>query len=263
MKSQLFCVALPVLSSCLGTTGGEVVAFDAAASGSSQVAGAPFEFDNDLGWHVSLTTAKLHVGAVYLNRVRPGSGVGNVPCILGPGTYVAEVVEGMDVDLLSPVPQPFPVHGDGSTLPALTAQLWLTHVPIDVVADNSPILRLEGSAELNGDARPFTASITIASNRIGTINAQAGAKTICTERIVTVILPAALSLQTTGHLLLRVDPTLLFTNVRFDTLPAADVGYAFSNGDAVSGTDANQASHNLYQNLKQATSGLYSLEWIP
>ena len=266
MSSRCVCLLLPALCSCIGSTGGEVVSFDAAAAGPSQAtAGVPFEFDEsymNTVWHVSLTTATMHIGALYLNRVKPVSGSGNVPCILAPTTYVAEVIEGFDVDLLSPTPQPFPVRGDGSTIPALTAQIWLTSVPINVVNDPHPVLQLVGTAESATDARAFTASITIASNRVPAGSSQAGEKTICDERIVTPILPAPLALTTTGSLLLRIDPTSLFENVDFSSLPTAPDGYAFSNGDPISGIDPDQASKNLYQNLHKAIGGLYSLAWV-
>jgi hypothetical protein len=264
MNSRLFCLLLPIVCSCLGTTGGELVNFDAAAVGPVQaVQGAPLEFDTDQGWHVSLTMATLHVGAVYLNRVKPASGAGNVPCIMPSGTYVAEVTEGMDVDLLSPVPQRFPVRGDGSTIPALTAQIWLASVPINVVSDSHPVLQLQGTADKASDIRPFTASITIAGNRVPAGSAQAGEKTICDERIVSPILPAPFALETTGSLVLRVDPTLLFSGVDFSSLPSTEAGYAFSNGDAKTGLDPDQASKYLYNNLHGATGGLYSFEWAP
>ncbi len=61
------------LASCVGTTGGDVIDFNAAASGP---AGAKkgMQFTTGLGWHVQLEKAELHVGAVYLNEAVPVSG---------------------------------------------------------------------------------------------------------------------------------------------------------------------------------------------
>ncbi len=76
--------------SCVGTTGGDQVTFSAVASGPADVSGGQLEFVNDRGWHVVLTHAVLHVGAIYLNQSIPVSGAQVTSCILN-GTYVAEV----------------------------------------------------------------------------------------------------------------------------------------------------------------------------
>src|SRR5579859_3049450 len=89
---------------CVGTTGGAIVDFPVAASGPPDaVAGQPLVFQGDFGWTVTLTKAVLHVGALYLDQAAPISGAQDTNCIL-PGTYVAEVTAGMDVDLLDPSP---------------------------------------------------------------------------------------------------------------------------------------------------------------
>jgi hypothetical protein len=253
-------LAATLLASCVGTTGGEVIGFDAAAAGPEDArAGTRFEFVTDLGWKVSLTTAKLHIGAVYLNRSMPVSGVQNTSCIL-PGTYVGQITSGIDVDLLSSELQPFPVMGEGVTEPpAIVAQVWLTGARIDQPDDPTPILRVEGVAEKDGDAKPFTGAITIGNNRAqNSVDAtQAGAAPICKQRIVSPI-PVYLTLQSGGTLLLRVDPRLLFVNVDFSALPP--LGNAFGFTDDVTRRD--QPSLNLYNNLR-AAGRLYTFEWLP
>jgi len=249
-----------LLASCVGTTGGDVIAFEASAAGSADArAGVPLEFVTDRGWKVSLTTAKAHVGAVYLNRSLPVSGVQNTSCIL-PDTYVGQVTDGLDVDLLSPDPQPFPVLGEGMTAPpAIVAQVWLTGARVDHVDDATPILQVEGTAEKDGTIKPFTGTITIGANRVqgGADTAQAGAAPICKQRIVSPI-PVSLALQKTGSLLLRMDPRFLFVNVDFSVLPARGDTFAFT--DDVMQKD--QPSVNLYNNLR-AASRFYSFEWVP
>ena len=264
MKALHVAVALaPLLVSCVGTTGGEIITFQAAAAGPSDAkAGQPFAFVTDLGWNVVLSTATLHVGAVYLNRSAPVSGVGVTSCIL-PGTYVAEVTDGRDVDLLSAVAQPFPGPGVGATQPpAIVGQVWLTNVEIDKQDDTKPILQLEGTAAKDGDSRPFKGSISIGKNRaVANADAtQAGAYPICKERIVSPI-ATSITLKTSGELLLRIDPRKFFVNVDFASLPPAADGFAFT--DVASPMD--QASRNLYAQLHAATNSNspYSFEWVP
>jgi len=256
--------AAVLLVSCVGTTGGEVIAFNAAASGPADAeVGEPLEFVTYLGWNVTLTTAKLHVGAIYLNRSLPVSGVQQTSCIL-PDTYLGQVTSGRDVDLLSPERQPFPTLGEGATAPpAAVAQVWLTGVRIDHQDDVTPILQIEGTAEKDGDRKPFTGTITIGTNRIETTTdaTQIGADPICKKRIVTPI-QVAIQLQKTGSLLLRIDPRFLFSNVDFSALPAfGDDGFFFTDDSK------NQPSRNLYSNLLAAgrlgLPRLYEVEWVP
>src|SRR5262249_36099932 len=145
---------------CVGTTGGEVIGFEAAAAGPEYaVAGEALRFTTDLGWDVALTKATLHVGALYFNRSMPVSGVQQTSCIL-PDTYLGQVTSGLDVDLLSPDPQRFPTLGDGLTTPtAIAAQVWLTGERVDRQDDVTPILQIEGTAEKAGEVRPFTGTI--------------------------------------------------------------------------------------------------------
>jgi hypothetical protein len=260
-KIQLTAVAVAFFAaSCVGTTGGELIAFEAAASGPEDaVAGEPYRFVTKRGWNVTLTTAKLHVGAVYLNRSMPVSGVQLTSCIL-PDTYVAQITSALEVDMLSPDPQPFPALGEGTTAPpAIVGQVWLTGGRIDRVNDRTPILHLQGVAEKDGDRRPFSGTVTIGSNRIagGTDATQAGASSICNERIVSPI-PVSIALKKGGSLRLRVHPSFLFANVDFGALPPRGNEFAFT--DDVTLQD--QPSFNLYQNLRAAI-GLYTFEWAP
>jgi len=243
---------------CVGTTGGEVVDFEAAAAGPENAqAGTPLEFTTSLNWLVTLTAARLHVGAVYLDESNLTSGAQPTSCIL-PGTYVAQVTQGLDVDLLSASPQPFPVLGHGTTLLARAAQVWLTQGPIGDAEQppNAPILTLVGTATRAGDVRPFSAKLTISvSNRLPNSGTSQVAPPICKKRVVS---PITTSVQVEDHggLLLRVDPSKLFVNVDFGALsPTSDgAGYAFSDDSS------DQPSANLYQNLVSA-GGMYTFSW--
>jgi len=252
------------LSSCLGTTGNSIVHFGAAAAGPPDaVAGAPLEFTSGLGWHVVLTKATLHIGAMYLVQTLPTSGGGPAPCILQ-GTYVADVTTnagppaGIDVDLLSPARQFFPNGGQGTDIEAKAGQVWLTRGPIDAPNDGPmPILDLAGTADRAGASVPFVAAITIGQNRVPppTDSTKPDAEPICQFRIVSPIL-VDLVPRDAGTLVLRVDPRQLFVDVDFSSLTTGSSNpplYTF-------GDDANGESAILYSALHSA-GALYRFEW--
>ena len=262
---------LAALPACIGTTGGDVVDFPAAVAGPADAdASKPFELTNDRGWHVVLTTATLHVGALYLSQSRPTSGAQVTSCVL-PGTYVAQVTTGRDVNILSPVPQRFPSLGHGTTLAALVGEVWLAAdgdgPDIDEATTTTPILVIEGTADRAGDVRPFAGRITIGSNRVAQGGPVAGSNTLCKQRIVTPI-PTHVAVEHGGGLLLRVDPRRLFTNVDFGQLgKTPGGGYAFSDDPSQADPESplyySQPSTNLYQNLHAAStaSPLYTFAW--
>ena len=245
------------LSACIETTGGQIIDFPVFAAGAVDVSG-PLRFTSDSGWDVTLTKATLHVGALYLDSAAPVSGAQDTPCIL-PGTYLAQETTGMDVDLLSPAPQRFPVLGHGTTGLAIEGQLWLTGVigDIDQVADPTKILVVEGIATLGSDSRPFSADITIGSNRAAPASALAGADPICKQRVVSV--STDVQIASTGGLLVRIDARRFFTNVDFSALAKFSDTYGFVDAPA-----QDQPSTNLYSNLHAGSSAgtPYSFSWM-
>jgi hypothetical protein len=272
MMRRAVLALLMLAPACVGTTGGDVIDFPAAAAGPADaMAGQPLDFTTDRGWHVVLTKAVLHIGALYLNQSKPVSGAQATSCVL-PGTYVAQVTTGLDVDLLSPAPQRFPTLGHGTTLDALVAQVWLAgggdDHDLDNLSDTTPILIIEGTANRSGDVRPFSGRITIASNRQAQGGTVAGSNTICKQRIVSPI-PTRVAIAHTGGLLLRVDPRQLFVNVDFGQLGKFSSGYGFSDDPSQSDPKSplyySQPSANLYQNLHSAgtIAPLYSFAWDP
>jgi hypothetical protein len=261
MRSTL--VTLPLLaalvlmnSACVGTTGEQVVDFQAAASGPADAArGEPLSFEASRGWQVLLTRAQLHVGALYLAQAMPVSGAPASSCVL-PGDYVAQVVQGRDVDLLSSAPQAFPTLGRGTTLEAGAGQVWLTGGDVNLADDPTPatvILQLSGSAERGSELRPFEAKLTIAENRLSTSEGAAGDSAICNERIVSPI-PTSIRVQNGGALWLRVDPRRLFTDVDFGALAADGDLFVFKDDSS------DQPSRVLYDNLKHTDP--YDLSWV-
>ena len=257
------------LAACGGTTGGDVIDFPAAAAGPSDADTIRTNgFVTDLGWHVVLTKATLHVGALYLSQTQPVAGAQTTSCVL-PGTYVAQVTTGLDVNLLSPTPLKFPALGHGTTLGALVGQVWLAgddDHDLDNPSDTTPILIVEGTAERAGDVRPFSGTITIASKRVSQGGSVAGSNTLCKQRIVSPI-PTRVVIQHEGGLVLRVDPRQLFVNVDFSKLGKLPNGYSFSDDpaqiDPSSPLYYSQPSANLYQNLHSAGTNapLYSFAW--
>ena len=263
---------------CVGSTGSSLVTFDAAAAGPADAKeGQGYAFTSGRGYHVALTCARLHVGAVYLNRSLPTSGAQDTDCIL-PGFYVAEVTQGLDVDVLSPRPQPFPGKGQGTADRAEVGEVWLTHGDVNAPDDPGVVLDLAGTAELGGASYPFQGQLTIGKNRATPVADPSlpSANPICKQRIVSPILndraPTSAGIDITprngGSLLLRVDPSGWFSNVDFQKLgqasrltagPCAGAGtdpprYTFAD------TAADPASNNLYSGIRYLST-VYHFSW--
>ena len=240
MNRILICAAA-ALAGC-GTTGGNLVSFDVAAAG---VDGAS-TFDTALGWHVVLTRAKLHVGAIYLNLSVPLSVSQETNCIQ-PGVYTAQELSALDVDVLSSALQPFPAKGTGTDDQAVTGEVWLTGGDINAVSDATVIADLAGTATRAAQVLPFTAIVTISSSNRGIPPSDPSLPSqhpICKQRIVS---PIQIDLRPRdgGTLVIRVDTRLWFSNVDFTALPPDGV-FPDSN--------ANPASQNLFTGLRAATA---------
>jgi hypothetical protein len=244
-----------VLSGCVGTTGGDLIELRAYAAGPSD-ASSSLRFQNSLGYSVELTEARLLVGAIFLNQSRPTSVAADTSCTLS-GIYVAEVLGGREVDLLSAEPQPFPNQGVGTTERALTGEVWLTQGDVNQTSNNSVVLRVSGSAARDGQSFPFEGRLSIGQNRAVPVSDESlpGQHPICKQRIVS---PISLDLKPSGahDLLLRVDPRGMFGNVDFATLRDDDGTFRFADQ-----TGVDQASDNLYAGLRRA-SGVYTFSWL-
>lgn len=245
------------LTACVGTTGGEEFSFQAFARGPEGVS-APYGFVNGKGYSVSLERARVHVGAVYLNRSAPTSVSASTSCTLA-GIYSAEVPGALDVDALSAVPQPFPITGDATSDRARTGEVWLTGGDVNDPSDTTVILDVAGTAARDGESHAFEGKLTIGENRVQpTPPAEPGLKPICKERIVS---PIAVDITPArgGHLTLAVEPAKMFANVDFSELtPNADGTLEFDDDPAT----ATPASTNLYIGLR-ASSGVYSFRFEP
>lgn len=246
-----------IATACIGTTGSERVSFRAFAAGTAEAQSA---FVNGRGWSITLTRARLHVGALYLNRSVPVSGGQERACFL-PGVYVAQVLEGIDVDTLVPDLQPFPYTGSGTADRAVTGEVWLTGGRIDAQDDRTTIADVAGSASKDGVSMRFEGTITIGRNRVApqTDPARPGANPLCAARIVTPI-PTDVTPAEGGALVLRVDPRGWFANVELGELvpvsPESDLRRFTDDLDGAS----DQPSTNLYRGLR-ASTGVYSFAW--
>lgn len=241
--------------SCVGTTGGDLFEVGAYAAGDSDVDGK-LRFQNSRGYDVQLDEARLFVGGFYLNRSRPASVSSDTSCTLA-GIYVAQVLSGREVDLLSSTPQPFPDVGFATDEAASSGEVWLTRGDVNAVASSPTLLRVRGRAERDGASYPFEGALSIGQNRVisPTDAALPGQNPICKQRIVSPI-PVELMARPGQSLLLRIDARGMFANVDFATLGERDGTFVFADESGV-----DQASDNLYAGLRRAT-GVYSFSWL-
>jgi hypothetical protein len=232
------------LAAC-GTTGGDVVTFDVEASGTADAS----VIDTGLGWHVELTRARLHIGAVYLNLAVPISGSQETNCIL-PGIYTAEELDGLDVDVLSTTRQSFPSRGTGTNDEARTGEIWLTGGNVNAESDSTVIADIAGTATNATTAMPFSASVTInIANRgiAATDPSQPSQHPICKQRIVSPI-PIELRPSEGATLVIAIDTHAWFANVDFTALEPAGAGFVFPD------ENTNAASQNLFTGIRAAAA---------
>ena len=240
---------------CVGTTGGELFELQAYAAGPDDAVPS-LKFQNSLGYRVELQEARLFVGGVYLNRSRATSVSSDTSCSLA-GIYVAQVLSGREVDLLSPTPQLFPGLGFATTERALTGEVWLSRGDVNQASSGGVVLRVRGRAERAAQSYPFEGELSIGQNRVvpPTDPALPGQNPICKQRIVSPI-EVDLAASSGRALLLRIDPRSMFGNVDFETLALVGDTYRFADDP---GSD--QASDNLYAGLRRS-SGVYAFSWL-
>lgn len=250
-----------LLAGCVQSTGGALVGFAAQAGGAPAVVdGGPLTFTSGRGFEVRLDRARLTVGAVYLNQQNPQAYALEASCIQ-PGIYTGEVRGGLVVDALSPVPQPFPVAGNGTDGETRAAELWLTGGDVLAEEDRTVILDVAGQASRGAETWPFEAQLTIGQNRAVPPRNPAlpGSNPLCQQRIVS---PVAFDarLAEGATLWLQVDPRAWFASVDFAALTRvsdAPVLYRFTDDQASSA----QPDKALYNGLRSA-AGPYRFELL-
>jgi hypothetical protein len=246
-----------------GTTGSEVVAFEAVGSGPSSADWPDHgAFPTTAGYSVELSTAQLWIGSIYLNERAPAPGSQQLPCIL-PGTYVGEVLQGTWLDVLNPALQPFEGGGRGIAVQGRSAELWLQAQDTTLDAPNSTavIATLAGVAAKDGLRWPFQAEVSIGSNRrtADPDPDRPGANPICRERLVRGLEVQSLPAPD-GLLTVQVDPrrwvdAIDFTELGEGTDAAAPLGLARRLPDQ----NFSPAGLALYRGLKSLEG--YSVSW--
>jgi len=255
-------LVLLVVSGCVQTTGGNVVSFKARASGDPQVvSGAPLQFTTAAGFDVTLTRAKLTVGALYFNQQNPQNYTLETSCVQD-GIYSGEVRGQVTVDALSATPVEFPVAGNGTDAQTRSGELWLTGGNIDATVDRTVLLDVEGTATKGADTYPFNGTLSISSNRVVPPSNPAlpGSNPLCRQRIVSPI-PFEARLSDGATLSLFVDPRAWFAAVDFADLSKvsdAPLLYQFVDDQGSS----HQADKALYAALRSAV-GPYRFEVTP
>lgn len=252
------------MTACVGTTGSGVVSFDTYAAGLADLppdaAARGLSFVNSAGWSITLTRAKVHIGAIYLNRSVPVSGGQERACFL-PGVYVAQVLSGLTIDTLSPALQRLPEGGSGTADHAVTAEVWLAGRRVDEPDDPTIVLDVAGTAARGAESMRFEGAITIGRNRRApsTDPARPGANPPCAQRIVTPI-PTSITPTDGGALVLRVDPRPWFANVELGELEPVSPGSDLRRipDDSVSGP-----AFSLFKGLTSASPVTYRFEWQP
>jgi hypothetical protein len=233
------------LAGC-GTTGGNLISFEVVAQGAASKAGTRAGvYDTSLGWHVELSRAMLHIGAVYLNQTRPNSGIQGTDCIL-PSVYTGQELHGLDIDVLSPQAQPFPAPGTGTDDEVLTGEVWLTHRDVNAQTDDQAIADIAGTATKGAQVLAFSATIQIntANRGIPSPPALPSQHPICKQRIVSPIF-IDLRPHDGGTLAITVDPSGWFDAVDFTDVPP----------DGVFPDDrSNTASDTLFTAIRAATA---------
>jgi hypothetical protein len=122
------------------------------------------------------------------------------------------------------MPVLFPTPGGGTANAAVEAEVWLTSGDINATEDPVPVLDVAGTASRGAQSWPFSATVTIGSNRQipPSSPAMPGSNPICRQRIVSLI-PVSFRLTDGGTLDLVVDPAAMFNGVDFAALtPRSD-----------------------------------------
>jgi hypothetical protein len=249
-------VVLLLLCACVQTTGSALVSFPAYAAGPTDAA-RPFAFMTLRGYSVSLESATLLVGAVYLNRTVPNWASTRDSCT-NPGIYVAQAFGPLEVNLLSPEPQQFPGRVEGTADQASAAEIWLGTTDVYASDSSEVVARFAGTATKDNAVYPFSGQITLGSNRttLPIDAAQPGSNPPCFLRIISPLV-VDVTPSDAGSLAVRIDPRAWFADVEFNELaPSATDATRFVFLDVSQG----QPQLALFSGFRSLTS-TYSITW--
>jgi len=241
---------------CVQTTGSSLVTFSTFVAG-PETAATPLVMVNQRGYSVTIDSATLVIGAIYLNRTLPNWANQREGCT-NPGLYVAQAFGPVEANLLSPEPQKLLGRTEGVADEARAAELWLGSADANAEDSSEVVARFSGTAEKTAAVYPFVGQITLGKNRaVAAVSAaRPGANPPCFLRILAPF-PVSITPAQDGTLLLRVDPRSWFQDVEFAELTAsASDPTRFEFIDATSG--APQLA--LFSGFR-ALKGTFELTW--
>lgn len=267
-------------AACVGTTGGERVAFVATVAGVE----APWPtntFTNDYGWQVTLSRADMTVGPIYLNTQRPLAPAGALWRALRPigvahagvshleeGRVVGEVLGQARFDALSPVPVAFPVAGTASEEIVRSLDVWLSppaSVPIETKKISHATVELEGVARREGVELKFRGKLVLDDTWLPDVApGDRGAQSVASLRQIRGI-GASFVPSEGGTLDLRVDPSRLlrgadFANIAQGPSDLADPSYRLLVQSKTGKFTTDQVMRSLFNALRSST-GTYAATW--
>jgi hypothetical protein len=255
-------MALTLASCGPSDTGGQLVTFPAFASGVPDASGS-LDFDTGAGFHVQLTEAHMHIGALYFRLGQTNPGDANASCV-GDTTYGLEVPGSVDVDVLSHEHQQFSVAGNATTDLDQSAEIWLVVGNINTVTSTTVVASVAGVATTRGTTFPFQGSITIGQNRLipPSNPAEPGANPICKQRIVSPI-PLRIRPSVGGALLLQIDPRPWLGGVDFSTLSPGEDGTTLEIPDVSTGSGPDvAAARAFFSGVTDASAEVYEFSWV-
>ena len=260
---------------CSPSTGSERFSFHAVAGGNPEFSGTPLTFQNESGWNITLSEARVTLGPIYLNSqaglrdesasilnflVKPAHAQG--ASHLESGRVVGEVLAQVTFDALSSNLVEFPSLGSMVSEPVRTAEVWF--YPADGSAQVPVALRVRGRAERAARSVAFRGDLLlnedwVANGNQGARGAQALADLRKVRGIATVFQPSV-----GGSLALRFDVRRLFRGANFDSLeqnPSDADGTKRLNQSKDANLPQDQVMVNLYQGLR-LSSGTYTFSWL-
>jgi hypothetical protein len=236
----------------------------ATPDGGAPVSSTPLTTTSLDGYQVTLTSAAIQIGAVYLNEAYNNSQ--NMSCIDN-GTYCGEVPGGVPmvnfgpgINLLCPNPVEFSVFGNGTADVAGTGEIWLTggqytctataadgggaeagtsicspsSVTINSLTDTTPVVEIAGFACPPGvtpcspkakGALNFEATVTISQNNRGaSTNPALPGDDPICMQRIIKEYPLNLPLFPGGSLYVRADPRGWFGQISFGANPPCPLG---------------------------------------